>query len=1172
MSFGGVHFRWLAVAVVSCCSFVALAQDNDANLIFRLGVFDRSSLEFSSGSPRGSVDILVGPNTSPQDWYATQAAESPNPPKDPRAKVAGSAAPRTIEFDIKGAPASAYRLHVAFLVKFAGVPTVHIGINDKQGTFYLHPELDFGVGDVDATPEFSHADIVFTFPGSYLHTGRNKLSFLLHEEPESTGIASEKPESAVGGLTYDAIELDRYTESFDPKASSAQVFPTIFFENKDGQLRELVDVFVSSAMPFAAVTSADLTVGKETYHRVSQTAQDFGEERFEFLVPEFTAQTQASLSWSIAGHTGHEDKTIDPMKKWTILFTPHIHIDVGFTDYQAKVAAVQVRAIDEAMDFTAQHPDFRYSVDGSWALEQFMRTRTEADQRRLITAMQNRQIFVPAQYAELLTGFASNETLIRSLYTSANFSRLHHTPFNYADITDVPSYSWSYPSILAAAGIHDFIAGMNGRNHRAPVLMQGHLNQTSPMWWVGPDGQKVLFWYSRGYAQMYALLGLPPTLAAGEETLPIFMQQYEHPNYRANAIILYGSQPENTDLYPLQTELVGRWNSVYAYPKIQYSGFYDALNEIAHQFGDDLPTIHGDGGPYWEDGAWADSFYAAMGRRNESRALSTEKLETLASLINSRVASDKASLDAMWTNIILFDEHTFDANVSVRDPQSEESVIQLATKHTFATQAREIEDWLTRNSMDTIANSIFAGPGSIIVYNTLNWPRSGAVTLDLGQGNVIVDPSTGHTLPVQVLRAEDRISRVRFIAPDVPATGYKVFLVSHGKSSPAPAISHSTTLENSYYRIELDPATGAVRSIYDKQLQRELVNQNSSYRFGQYLYVTGGEHEPNSIVQYRPISPRPVLDVHGAHDGTLTSVMRTPWGWSAMLKSTDTNTPQIETEIRLFDNEKKIEFVEDIDKTAVTSHEWVYFAFPFNMDHPQFQYEIQNGVVDPAKDIYPGGGHEWFSTQHWISVKQDGISGTVMPLDASLVTLGDINRGAWPTTFGDRPGSIFSYIMNNIWGDNFRDSQGGHFRFRYVVTSAPSTDPVALSRMGWEEVTPLAAEEIKPQDKAHDTPRPLDGKEGAFLHVPDNALLLETWKPAEDGNGTILRFLDLGGVSRTVTVSTPLLALDQVWRTDAVERNQKLLPVSNEEEFQLAVHPHEIITVRLVGKNTLRLP
>jgi alpha-mannosidase len=81
--------------------------------------------------------------------------------------------------------------------------------------------------------------------------------------------------------------------------------------------------------------------------------------------------------------------------------------------------------------------------------------------------------------------------------------------------------------------------------------------------------------------------------------------------------------------------------------------------------------------------------------------------------------------------------------------------------------------------------------------------------------------------------------------------------------------------------------------------------------------------------------------------------------------------------------------------------------------------------------------------------------------------------------------------------------------------------------MGWEESTPLEPDQIRSQDKALDLPRPLNGNEASFLTIDDPDLLLDTWKPAEDGKGTILRFIDLGGEPRTVTIHTPLLIDNQ---------------------------------------------
>jgi alpha-mannosidase len=269
--------------------------------------------------------------------------------------------------------------------------------------------------------------------------------------------------------------------------------------------------------------------------------------------------------------------------------------------------------------------------------------------------------------------------------------------------------------------------------------------------------------------------------------------------------------------------------------------------------------------------------------------------------------------------------------------------------------------------------------------------------------------------------------------------------------------------------------------------------------------------------------------------------------------------------VRLFNDEKKIELIEDIDKKPELKKEAVYFAFPFAMSHPRFQYEIQNGVVDPAQDMLPGAGREWFSVQHWVSVEQDGVSATVMPLDASLVTLGDINRGAWPDSFGQRSGSIFSYVMDNYWHTNYAAEQGGHDRFRYVITSAAHTDAPTLSRLGWEEMTPLEHDQIRSQDKALDLPEPLPGTEFSFLSVDDPDVLVDTWKPAEDGHGTVLRLIDLGGQPRSITVTTPLLAVSSVIETDAVEREDgKKVVVDSPHAFRVEIHPHQILTVRLL--------
>lgn len=1154
-------------------------SDNSRNTVFQIGTFDRSSREFSTGTPKHGVEFVVSQSTPAKDWFGEQPAVLASREKVQQTSI--SNAPRAISFTLHGSPAVKYELHVALLVESASVPALRVVINGKRGMFYLHPRLDYSNGDQwdSFDPAYSSADVRFGFSGKYFHSGTNTIAFEVVEQAYE-----EVPDAR---LDYDAIELDSIQRDATDSTPAVQLLPTVYFRRESGGLREEVDAFIRRTEKPSGESHAELTIARRKYSAVAQDENDFGDEKLSFWVDDFDAKSSAGLLFESGGRKQHYRTEISPAKRWTVFVVPHIHLDVGYSDYQAKVAAIQTRAVGEALNMISRHSDFRFSLDGEWNLEQFLASASDEQKKRVIAAIQKRQIFVPAQYANLLTGTSGAEVLIRSLYPSAKISALYGSPLNYANITDVPSYSWSYASILAAAGIPYLAAASD--NYRAPVLFQGRLNEHSPTWWVGPDGKKILLWYARSYLHMQMLFGLPPVLDAGHDTLPLFLQMYEDPSYRANSTLLFGTQVENTDLFPQQAEFVERWNQEYAYPHLQYSGFHEALEKIAGEFGDTIPTIRGDGGPYWEDGVASDARYVGMERWNEARALSAEKLNSLASLVNSQLRSNPQELNHMWTDMILMDEHTFDSWNSVSDPESNEAVEQSAFKEHFAVNAASQVDFITRRAMANLADIIPAPPGSVIVFNTLNWKRSGFVSVDLKKSDEIVDTLTGMTVPYRVLSTGNDFIRVRFEARDVPELGYKVYFSRTSKKKQPPIFEdQNPSIESQYYRIELDPQSGSIRSIYDKELKRELVSQDSPYRFAQYLYVSGGDKEPNSILGYSRISPAPNLEGHPATAGRLVSIERTPQGEVAVMESTDTNTPSIRSEIRVFDDIKKIEINEEVDKKNVYSKEAVYFAFPFAFGQPQFQYEVQNGVVDPAKDMYPGAGHEWFSVQHWISAQQDGLSATLMPLDAPLVTLGDINRGEWPEKFENRTGTIFSYVMNNYWNTNYRAGQGGHFTFHYVVTSASATHAADLSRMGWEEITPLEADVVMSQDKALPSSTSVEANEkkdpsqqatgdhassqvsavqGSFLESSDPNLFVETWKPAEDGNGTILRLVDIAGEERAATIRIPFLDFDQAWKTDALERGKEPVSVTKDGRVQLIIHPHEILTLRVLGNH-----
>jgi len=637
-------------------------------------------------------------------------------------------------FDLPGSPEGLYTLVVALLHYSPRLPSLQIEINGHRGWFYQRPKLNYDAGDTANLflPIYSADTINADLPTQYLQKGINKLVLTAIDESTERDDAQSPIVIGDSALIYDAVKLVH-----DPAGRylagkvTAEAIPTIFYKSSADGLNEIVEARVRFGQP-CRNGRAVLTAGKTKHTQNLTCNRDFGEQQVDFEVPEFASSLKGELAVTLNGHSSRFPVELWPAKKWTLFVVPHEHLDIGYSDYQSKVAEIQSRAIDEAMEMTHSHPEYRYSMDAYWCAEQFMRGRSQENVEKFKKAVASQRIFVPAQYASEVTGFATLEALIRSFYRAHEFQKQVGGKFDYANITDVPSYSWSYASVMAAAGLQYFIAGSD--NYRAPILLLGRQHENSPFWWEGPDGGKILMWYSRHYHQVATLFGLPPSASAGRDSLPLFLEIYNRPDYKSDGVLVYGTQVENTDLFPQQADLVSEWNKLYAYPKMRFSGFSEPMEYISRQMGDSIPVIRGDGGPYWEDGIAIDARTTGLARENEYRVLAAEKLSTLTSLVNLAVRPDRKALNELWEDLLKFDEHTWTADRVERDPESLESIRQSAVKDATVTEAKRLIDHVLGRSLASLANFIPNPSGTLVVFNPLNWGRSSLVTVDLDKG------------------------------------------------------------------------------------------------------------------------------------------------------------------------------------------------------------------------------------------------------------------------------------------------------------------------------------------------------------------------------------------------------------------------------------------------------
>lgn len=579
----------------------------------------------------------------------------------------------------------------------------------------------------------------------------------------------------------------------------------------------------------------------------------------------------------------------------------------------------------------------------------------------------------------------------------------------------------------------------------------------------------------------------------------------------------------------------------------------------------------GDFGPYWEDGVAADALYTAVDRSTQQMGPSAEALSTIVTALAGNGSKPPPLLQQMWDDMVLYAEHTFGA----ADPGSERAARELAEKEQFATDGREKARAVRDGALARLAEDVGISTSGFVVFNSLNWDRDGLVETDIDSGSGIVELPSLRPVTLEVLEHRPGKDRVRFLAQDVPSLGYRCYGVvrrvsdtraatTTGRQSsanlPVSANADSSVIENAFYRIAFDTKEGAVVSIFDKDLHVELLDPTSPYRFDQYLYVSGGE---GSQIMYLNRS-LPLADLQVAASRTrLVERRRTPYGIALILEGTGLHTPAIRTEIVLFDREKKIEVWNHLTKDPVSAREAVYFAFPFAAQPPRFTYEIQNGVVDPSRDILKGGSLEWFTVQHWAEVAAPAFDVGFVPVDAPLITLGDINRGSWPLRFTPISGAILSYAMNNYWFTNYRAMQGGDFTFRYAVTSGRHLTPSMLSRFGRSVMTPLEPGDVPDGTTSQSVEARFDAEPKSFLRTDAENVTVESWRVAADGRGTILQLLETGGGARPLHVTFPVFHPARAWTTDAAENDQQALPIRN-DGLDLTLNAHEIRTLRIV--------
>ena len=639
------------------------------------------------------------------------------------------------------------------------------------------------------------------------------------------------------------------------------------------------------------------------------------------------------------------------------------------------------------------------------------------------------------------------------------------------------------------------------------------------------------------------------------------------------------------------SDTIRDWNAKWAYPHLISStnaGFYADFEKFAD---DSLPVWRGElPGQDYPSGATSTASATSVNRHNHTALLSAEKLASAAGLHTGH-GYPGALIDDAYEQSLRHDEHTWGywspcgpAQLASECEKELTAYKAGAFAHEIAEKAKamiadnlRLESGKLRlvvfNTTSWAKTAPVEAPmkelencGSVMCLSPEKGVLENAVLVSRGHkipakeyldGKFILMDDTGAAVPFEMTEITDyrapepyapqRLGlgagcdsewhtafrkNILFIARDVPPMGYRTYTLSPvpepRPNDSAGVVCEDFAIENEFYRIEADPCTKEIKSIFDKTAGREIADTSAEPFYS--LIVREGNSK-TKLHEERE-------SVRTARTGALSASME--------LDGSALGHPSIRHRITLYAGIKNIYLATSVLKDSMPMLN-AHIGFPFAAKEASVRYESALSVIEPGKDILPGSYSDTLAVQNWARIQNGGYHILWSSLDAPIAGFGELrpgyvspaHRGYMDESVNHPPqtaedftnGSIYSQLFYNYLGTNFSPTQTGRMLFRYVIgTGEGEAADSDSAKWGWQAVTLL-------ETMFTDRPAP----EGclpavySFLQTDNDRVGVLNWKRAQDSDGYIVRLWNYGGDKESARVTFNGAAAVSACRVNACE-------------------------------------
>ena len=844
----------------------------------------------------------------------------------------------------------------------------------------------------------------------------------------------------------------------------------------------------------------------------------------------------------------------------TVYIVPFSHLDLFWLGTQEECLSRGNRVITKAIQLAERYPDFRFLLEDDDFVANFVESsRGSKELESFQRLVKEGRIEIAPKWAAIYQNLPRGEALVRNVVLGKKYAReVFGVDPKVAHLGDIPGFTRQYPQILSKAEI--------------PYAMLTRMfpPDRSLFRWKAPDGSSTLAWHAvKGYG-WGADLGLHEDLSA--QRLAAVGREVKEVQATTSGPLYMGW---GTDLWaPTQklienVEVLNQRLAPNHFCLATAAEYFHAASATR-----DIPELSGE-----ITGSWGNLTVSMVGLWPPAIAAT----DTLVNAEKFAAINDALGyapypgpqLESLWRSTLKAMDHN-------NDGQGGE--IGDERKVGYAQETLLSAGQILRDSLRNLAERVehpFPVSTPIVVFNPLGWKRDDLVkthvTLygDVEPGAIedykkamrLVDEK-GTSIPFQVEQYSEWSSRALdlvFIAQGVPSLGYKTYylvpaeqpevfpnacevkLESDAEVNRTSHAMGSDVLDNGYYRVAIDRATGRLE-IFDKELNRT-VEKN--------VEIAAREERGGDDLSVVAPTGRTLVDViHSVEleeNGPVRTVMRITGELAGL---------RLIQRVALYRGLKKIDLENSLDWMPGRSMN-VEQVFPLPQPSGEVRWGIPFGTATGADMMANAGPQasdemprevwsQWRQIQDWVFAGNKEWGYTVAA-DHQFLTVDDASLRA-----GMLRGTLYSPLRVvregqpalSVW------PQPGKYVFHYSFTSGKGDWARAKSwRTGMNFNMPLIP--VTAVNELSQKPLP---PERSFFSVDADNLVLSALKKADRDGTVVLRVFEIRGE----VAESPVRFLGRERSYRVVNLLEESLPKG--QQSVLHVQPYEISTIEFAAR------